>query len=85
MITDLPQRLAPEDENGHSSLWHWRNNLDWTGTEAAVHLGIAPATYYRYEKGTNVSVRKANMIIRKTHGQLRYPDILPDFIKEYAR
>lgn len=85
MITDLPMLLPPADKAGHTALRRWRDNLNWTGTEAAIHFEVSPATYYRYENGTNVTLRKANMIIQRTSGQLRYRDILTDYNPEYAR
>lgn len=83
-MTELPLRLPDVDEHGFTALRRWRMDHDMTCRDAADRLGVALATYYRYEGGFYFNMRKANEIVRMTHGAIRYRDLVADFIPEYA-
>jgi transcriptional regulator with XRE-family HTH domain len=83
-MTDMPLMLPDVDEDGHTALWRWRDMRGYSHQQVANYLGVSTATYYRYEAGMNLSMRKANVIVKLTRGAVRYRDLIADFNPEYA-
>lgn len=83
-MTELPLSLPDVDEDGHTALWRWRDKRGYSHRQVAGHLGVSTATYYRYEAGMNLCMRKANVIVQLTNGDVRYRDLIADFNPEYA-
>lgn len=83
-LTEKPIQLPALDENGFTPLRRWREDHDMTHKQAARTIGVSVATYYRYEAGFHLNLRKANEIVRMTRGAVRYRDLIADFHPEYA-
>ena len=83
-LTIRPIDLPDVDRAGYTSMARWRHRHSMTSKRAAEYLGVSVATYYRYEAGFRVNMNKANAIVRLTNGEVRYRDIVGNFIPEYA-
>jgi len=83
-LVGAPLELANLDGGGRSPMWHWRTESGRTAKHAAAVFGVSIATYYRYEEGQPLSIRKANLIVAATRGRVRYRDLIANFKPEYA-
>jgi len=77
-------QLPDVDENGFTPLRKWRESVGMDHKRAAEFIGVSVATYYRYEAGMKLNMRKANEIVHMTGGKVRYRDLVANFIPEYA-
>ena len=83
-LTDKPENLPDIDVNGNTALRRWRASTGMNHKQAARRIGVSVATYYRYEAGMQLNMRKANEIVHMTGGKVRYRDLVANFIPEYA-
>ena len=76
--------IPDTDTKGHTPLRQWRLSRKMSHKQAASFIGVSVATYYRYEGGFSLNMRKANEIVAMTRGKVRYRDLIADFKPEYA-
>jgi DNA-binding XRE family transcriptional regulator len=62
----------------------WRERRGWTVQRLAVRIAVSPKTVYAYERGRVPPLCVAHRIVRETRGGIRYRDIYPEFMPEFA-